>query len=390
MAQNATSPTDRPSASLPRTPESGPSPASLTSPSKSPQSPNPTPSSPEPDETYLKLKAVAETNTVTESWPDLLANIETQLQKALTTKLAKATRQNSADTSVLETEAKEFQERLTATLREFYRPPFTIQRICELVTVHSRQYDAPMKFLRALEKAVLVTSTMDDFFTIANGDVRPSEPSTLVDSHAASTSSFFSSEVTNSDIPLSTESITISTEASVRTSASPEKMDYPIDAELAPAMVIESAVTADTDDSTDDLHSVASPPPTVEDDGHQAHSTPEEPSMGSTSPVLTSHTMVPGQPPPTTTPLEEDEPIIGAEIVLDGSSSPTRMDVSSDEPLSDLAMEDDEVKLEMSSPIHPKVTASPPPASPTAQPSVPEVAMEVSDDNEDLMDTDTL
>ncbi|KAJ1981645.1 hypothetical protein H4R34_001993 [Dimargaris verticillata] len=373
MAQNATSPPDRPSASLPRTPESGPSPASLASPSKSPQSPNTTPSSPEPDETYLKLKAVAETNTVTK-----------HRDSVLTAKLAKTTRQKSADTSMLETEAKEFQERLSTTLREFYRPPFTIQRICELVTVHNHQYGAPMKFLRAFEKAVLVTSTVDDFPAIPNGDSHPAEPSTLMASIAAP-----SSEVGDPEIPLSAKAESQSTGDSVRDNADPDKTDHQEGSGLVPAMTVEATESADTRDLSDGLHSAASPP-MAEGDRHPAHEAPKELTMDSMGADLTNHAILPDQPPPTTVALVEAEPAVGADDLLEGSSSPTRMDVSSDEPLSDLAMEDDEVNLGLNSPTHTKVTPSPQPASSTAPPSAPEVAMDVSDDNEDLMETDTM
>ena len=45
----------------------------------------------------------------------------------------------------------------------FRSPPFTIQRLCELCVEPKKHYNSVGKYLRAVEKSILVTSTMDDF-----------------------------------------------------------------------------------------------------------------------------------------------------------------------------------------------------------------------------------
>ncbi|KAH9951230.1 PPP4R2-domain-containing protein [Amylocystis lapponica] len=61
-------------------------------------------------------------------------------------------------------EATEFKEIIYAQLNEFERsPPFTIQRVCELCIRPQEHYIFLGKYLRAVEKALLVTSTWDAF-----------------------------------------------------------------------------------------------------------------------------------------------------------------------------------------------------------------------------------
>jgi serine/threonine-protein phosphatase 4 regulatory subunit 2 len=50
---------------------------------------------------------------------------------------------------------------LTFTLNR--NPPFTIQRVCELCLYPEQHYNSVGKYLRALEKSLLVTSTHDSF-----------------------------------------------------------------------------------------------------------------------------------------------------------------------------------------------------------------------------------
>ena len=51
--------------------------------------------------------------------------------------------------------------------------PFTIQRICELCIRPQEHYKAVGKYLRAIEKALLVTSTWDSFPNPVSGEARP-------------------------------------------------------------------------------------------------------------------------------------------------------------------------------------------------------------------------
>ncbi|OZJ01740.1 hypothetical protein BZG36_05185, partial [Bifiguratus adelaidae] len=58
---------------------------------------------------------------------------------------------------------KEFETRILELVDQFTRPPFTIQRLCEL-TVNPTLYHRTLpKYLRALEKILLVTSSSEDF-----------------------------------------------------------------------------------------------------------------------------------------------------------------------------------------------------------------------------------
>ncbi|KAF8559832.1 PPP4R2-domain-containing protein [Imleria badia] len=61
-------------------------------------------------------------------------------------------------------EANEMQSRLFRQLHEFEEdPPFTIQRLCELCVYPKQHYTFIGKYLRAVEKSLLVTSTWDAF-----------------------------------------------------------------------------------------------------------------------------------------------------------------------------------------------------------------------------------
>lgn len=71
---------------------------------------------------------------------------------------------NEAPKSILTaTEAEEFKEVLYGELDEFEGVPFTIQRLCELCLYPQKHYKKIGKYLRAVEKTLLVTSTWDAF-----------------------------------------------------------------------------------------------------------------------------------------------------------------------------------------------------------------------------------
>ncbi|KAJ2917201.1 hypothetical protein MD484_g3177, partial [Candolleomyces efflorescens] len=68
-------------------------------------------------------------------------------------------------------------------LDSFDGPPFTIQRLCELLLEPQKQYKSVGKYLRAVEKSILVTSTFDSFpqdasSSNAPSNGRPAVPST--------------------------------------------------------------------------------------------------------------------------------------------------------------------------------------------------------------------
>ncbi|KAJ2888880.1 hypothetical protein FB639_000310 [Coemansia asiatica] len=62
-------------------------------------------------------------------------------------------------------EIHDLEERIGYCLRTFDEAPFTIQRIAELLAWPERHYCNVIKFLRAVERVVYVTSTVDEFPT---------------------------------------------------------------------------------------------------------------------------------------------------------------------------------------------------------------------------------
>ncbi|KAJ2331470.1 hypothetical protein GGH91_006409 [Coemansia sp. RSA 2671] len=58
---------------------------------------------------------------------------------------------------------RDLEERIGYCLHTFDEAPFTIQRIAELLMWPERHYRSVIKFLRAVERVVYVTSTVDEF-----------------------------------------------------------------------------------------------------------------------------------------------------------------------------------------------------------------------------------
>ncbi|KAM3185149.1 hypothetical protein ACTXT7_006959 [Hymenolepis weldensis] len=61
------------------------------------------------------------------------------------------------------TDINDLRERVYRTLCQFEGTPFTIQRICELLSDPRKHYSRPDKFLRGFEKVCLVVSTVDAY-----------------------------------------------------------------------------------------------------------------------------------------------------------------------------------------------------------------------------------
>lgn len=55
------------------------------------------------------------------------------------------------------------QSRIFTTLDDFTEAPFTIQRMCELLSNPTRHYTSSNKYLRAFERCVLVTASIDEY-----------------------------------------------------------------------------------------------------------------------------------------------------------------------------------------------------------------------------------
>ncbi|KAJ2817538.1 hypothetical protein IWW50_006135 [Coemansia erecta] len=58
---------------------------------------------------------------------------------------------------------RDLEDRISYSLHTFDEAPFTIQRIAELLAWPERHYRNVLKFLRAVERVVYVTSTVDEF-----------------------------------------------------------------------------------------------------------------------------------------------------------------------------------------------------------------------------------
>ena len=60
-------------------------------------------------------------------------------------------------------QTKDALDAILEQLESFEEPPFTIQRLCELLLDPKRHYKSIGKYLRAVEKSILVTSSIDAF-----------------------------------------------------------------------------------------------------------------------------------------------------------------------------------------------------------------------------------
>lgn len=73
----------------------------------------------------------------------------------------------------------EMKERIMEQLESYTGTPFTIQRLCELLVQPKRHYKRTDKFMRGLEKVMLVVSTVDPITT--NPNVQDNGSSMLVE-----------------------------------------------------------------------------------------------------------------------------------------------------------------------------------------------------------------
>ncbi|KAI0797944.1 PPP4R2-domain-containing protein [Abortiporus biennis] len=72
-------------------------------------------------------------------------------------------------------EVADYKKIIFDQLDDFEGPPFTIQRVCELC-LHPEQYKYIGKYLRAVEKSLLVTSTWDAFPIVEAGPAPTTRP----------------------------------------------------------------------------------------------------------------------------------------------------------------------------------------------------------------------
>ncbi|KDR81776.1 hypothetical protein GALMADRAFT_239967 [Galerina marginata CBS 339.88] len=91
-------------------------------------------------------------------------------------------RTNDAPVSYMnEQEAYEVKENIFAQLDQFDgSPPFTIQRLCELCLEPKKQYKSVGKYLRAVEKSILVTSTWESFPPLTQSEIQSAGRSAIM------------------------------------------------------------------------------------------------------------------------------------------------------------------------------------------------------------------
>ncbi|KAJ1992915.1 protein phosphatase 4, regulatory subunit 2 [Dimargaris cristalligena] len=128
----------------------------------------------EPTEAQRQLLEIAETNITRHvEWATLQTFIVDEMHQALGRKLDQLPNLKPEERAEQRRDVTAQVERFAALLSEFTGPPFTIQRICELLTIHVGQHKTPLKYLRALEKVILVTSTVDTRSGPINGHASP-------------------------------------------------------------------------------------------------------------------------------------------------------------------------------------------------------------------------
>ncbi|KAJ2544211.1 hypothetical protein GGH12_001211 [Coemansia sp. RSA 1822] len=123
-----------------------------------------------------------------DSTDDRSTSEESQTPAAQTTSSTSLARETNGHTC--ERDIRDLEDRISYSLHTFDDAPFTIQRIAELLAWPDRHYRNVLKFLRAVERVVYVTSTVDEFPPCGLKDSGPKES---MDAHVTATpSSMFS------------------------------------------------------------------------------------------------------------------------------------------------------------------------------------------------------
>ncbi|KAI8139583.1 PPP4R2-domain-containing protein [Fennellomyces sp. T-0311] len=132
-------------------------------PEKSPETQRPLPNSIEIGDSFKDIQyhqgllEIADTNEITQSWSDLQAAI----RNAITQQCEIIERKGPAADELANIES--IKTNIIHSIEHHERPPFTIQRLCELVIDPRRHYRMFIKYMNAIEKVLLVTSTWDEF-----------------------------------------------------------------------------------------------------------------------------------------------------------------------------------------------------------------------------------
>jgi hypothetical protein len=83
------------------------------------------------------------------------------LRPVLTLRLSKALESEFSDFDLHSQEYQDLYQLIVKRLNTFLNPPFTIQRLCELLAYPKMHYSRADKYLRALEKVLMVVSVME-------------------------------------------------------------------------------------------------------------------------------------------------------------------------------------------------------------------------------------
>ncbi|KAJ2487335.1 hypothetical protein IWW37_005286 [Coemansia sp. RSA 2050] len=114
-------------------------------------------------------------------------------------------------------EMRDLEERIGYCLHTFDEAPFTIQRIAELLMWPERHYRSVIKFLRAVERVVYVTSTVDEFPLTVDRSVPEQQVDMPIesdgDTRAASASLFSFLVVAQDEQPTGDVSASVQTKA---------------------------------------------------------------------------------------------------------------------------------------------------------------------------------
>ncbi len=110
------------------------------------------------------LASVARTGTTHFPWPKIKPLFRAKLDSVIDEFSAQTGGQVEDEEDVPNVDAFSFaacREKVFQQLDSFGGVPFTVQRLCELMTAPRRHYRRHDKFMRALEKNMLVVSTVD-------------------------------------------------------------------------------------------------------------------------------------------------------------------------------------------------------------------------------------
>ncbi|KAK4514598.1 uncharacterized protein ATC70_002197 [Mucor velutinosus] len=103
------------------------------------------------------LKSIAETNELAITWRELQKILDSLIKKQ------HEIMENNIKDENAKKDADVLAAKISHSINDHSNCPFTIQRLCELVIEPKKYYKMYIKYLRAVEKALLVTSYWEDY-----------------------------------------------------------------------------------------------------------------------------------------------------------------------------------------------------------------------------------